>query len=203
MLYSFVQQSSLSVEQNNAFSPSPIFSTLIRVLLLSWRTPCSSLIPIKLMKNNWLQSLTVIVFQQHCRSYCIPLRKHFTPAFSEIVSWPPQLCWGRQSSKLLSDPPHPTSSRKNGSVLTPNWLSDCIIASASAINYYCDKYINTRRVNQASCSRQSTYTVLVATIPSPECPSCLHTTAESFSSHSSSHTLPHCWFLQTSTLPSR
>ena len=44
ILNSSVQQSSLSVEQNSA---SPMLSTVIslRVLLLSWLEPCSSLTP--------------------------------------------------------------------------------------------------------------------------------------------------------------
>ena len=41
-----------------------------------------------------------------------------------------------------------------------------------------------------------------SSVPISENPSCLHTTVDSFSSHSSSHTLPHCLFLHTSTLPS-
>ena len=42
ILNSSVQQSSLSVEQNSA---TPMLSTVIRVLLLSWLEPCSSLTP--------------------------------------------------------------------------------------------------------------------------------------------------------------
>ena len=72
---------------------------------------------------------------------CSPLRKHCTPAFSAPLLGSLQLCQGRQSSKLLSDPLQPTSSRaKNESVLGlyQSGVDSLLLIIASAPDNYCD-----------------------------------------------------------------
>ena len=66
---------------------------------------------------------------------CSPLRKHSTPAFSAPL-FCPQLCWGRQSSKLLSVPLHPTSSRAKNGWLESSWV-DCGISAITSAPAWC------------------------------------------------------------------
>ena len=155
-----VQQSTLSVEQINA---SLMLSTVIRVLLLLSLVWSSSLTP-KNSDNTLLTQRWYIndsIWQTDS-----PLRKHCTPAFS--TSLDPQLWWGRQSSKLLSDPLHPKSSRRNGSSLeVSNFLSDPNTAVAPDIVMFTGYKANQSYWECTFCrkSKLSTHNSCVIFIP--------------------------------------
>jgi len=141
----------------------------------------------------------------------LPCWEQIIPASSPWLQlWMPIPLWG-QTSRAVSFPLQPNSSRKMGPVPRPKFdpiipfiklLWVVAIASASWANKQALLYVCMYGSKHVHHIKTMLITSRLHGLPLVDIPSCLHTTIASVSSHPSSHTVPQLPLWQISTRPS-